>query len=474
MRRRTIIQTVLCTTIAGCASHPFEVLAQDLADLPDEQADIVVIGGGAAGLSAAVSAAQAANDRQRSLRIVLLEKNSSLGGDTSISGGYFNAVDPKRQMHYQIEDSVDLFKEQILEAAGPHCDPALVERLATEATDALEWLESLGMRFLPQIDEIFGSPYPRAHKPVLARGTGYIRALTQAAMRADIDIKCSAQALSLLTESGVIRGVAYKTNQGKRFCATSCVILASGGYGANRTLIKKFAPNLAELPVDTQPGSTGDMLIAAQKIGADLVNLSFIECTPGAGSEVPYPLRLDFIPARMIFVGDDGLRFVDETSSRADIATAIAAQQSHSVWAVADQGLVSDLDVSFQKNLYRGFYAGIALRANTTQDLAQQMGVPVQAFSTTLASNPAKQRIHQPPFWAVPVHLRIHSTLGGIRINDKAEVLNVRGSPFPYLWAAGAVTGGIHGRNRIGGNGINTAVVFGRIAGKQAANVALT
>lgn len=463
MRRRTLL-----SGLAAVGSLPALSWAQEEFGV-DLSADIVIVGGGAAGLSAAISAAETARKLNKRLKIVLFEKNADLGGDTLIAGGYFNAVDPKRQNKLHIQDSVELFESQILQNAGGAGSPELAHELAAGATEALYWLESYGVVFLPEVYTVFGSLYPRAHKPILPSGLGYIRALAQAAISMGVEIRTNCAAQEILTANGVLRGVTFTAGQGRRICSTHAVILASGGFGANSDMIARYAPSLMHLPIDTQPGSTGDMHQAAAAIGAQLVNMQYVECIPGAGNDVNFPVRLDYIPAKMILVTDNGRRFVDEDSGRYDVATAIVANgESQRVWAIADQSLVDALDATLQKNIYRGLYAAAAWREPTLMELAKRIGVDTAGLMQTMQQSPAKDRIRHAPFWAVPVHLRIHATLGGIQISEKAEVLNTQGHVIAGLWAAGAVTGGIHGRNRIGGNGINTAVVFGRIAGRNA------
>ncbi len=435
----------------------------------EASADIAVVGGGAAGLSAALSAAETARAAGQKLRIALYEKNAELGGDTLIAGGYFNAVDPVRQKAMGIDDSPELFEKQMLEASSGGCSPALVRQLAFGAADAVRWLESYGLTFLPKLFAIFGSPFPRAHLPALSSGRAYIRTLAQAAWAAGIRIEQSAPVRELLWTDGRIRGLAFDDG----VCRAASVILASGGFAANRAMLAEHAPALAGLPVDSQPGSTGDMHLAAQKIGAALLNMPFVECIPGAGSGVPYDVRLDYRPDRMILVDEDGLRFVEENASRFEIASAVVARSPRRIWALADQALVSDLDIRQQKNLYQGLYAGSAHREPTIDRLSARTGIRLEGLESTLGRSPARERIQRAPFWAVPVHLRVHATLGGIRISPRAEVLDREGRAMPGLWAAGDVTGGVHGRSRMGGNGINTAVVFGRIAGRMAAESAL-
>lgn len=465
MKRRAFLSAIGCT-LGGL---PLCGFAQRTETLAKESADLIVIGSGAAGLSAALSAAETARAAGKKLNIVLFEKNAELGGDTLIAGGYFNAVDPARQKPFGINDSTELFEKQMLDTAAEGSSAQLVRVLAVGATEAIQWLESYGMVFLPEVYSIFGSPFPRAHKPVLPSGRAYVQTLTQAALAEGVQIRQSCAVSELIYENNRIRGVVYRRDSMHWLCEADSVVIASGGFAGNRQMLTQYAPSLANLPVDTQPGSTGDLHLAAQRIGADLVNMSFLECIPGAGGDIGYHVRLDYMPNRMILVNESGQRFVDETSSRFEIASAIVAQTPKRVWAVADSALVAELDVNLQKNLYRGLYAAAAHRQPTLKSLSRSTGIRFDGLNDTMHQNPARQRIQIPPFWAVPVHLRVHATLGGIRISPEAQVLDTHGCVLPGLWAAGAATGGVHGRNRMGGNGINTAVVFGRIAGRNAA-----
>lgn len=454
------------------------VTRADAEALPTKIVDVVVIGGGAGGLCAALSAAEAGAGR-----VLLLEKNPRLGGDTLISGGYFNAVIPERQRRLGVIDSVEQFEVQMLETGRRRNDPDVVHVLASRAGESLLWLEAHGMRFLQEPHEIFGSGWRRCFKPVMSRGQGYLRALTAAAYSAEVDVRTSSPAEAFVCEdidekngsSGKKRSVVMigviASLEGKRtfIRARRGVVLASGGFAANRKMLESYAPAVAALPVDTQPGSTGEMTLAAGQIGAALVNMSAVECVPGSREGIDYPIRLDYVPGKMIMVSSDGRRFVDETSARNVIAAAILRYGDAPCWAIADSETVAALDGISQKNIYRGLYAGEAFREKTVLALARRIGVDPTNLATTFREQPASDRLRQPPFWAVQMHLRVHVTLGGVRIDSSARVLDTEGRPIERLWAAGACTGSVHGVSRIGGNGINTAVVFGRIAGAAAA-----
>ncbi len=423
-----------------------------------------MVGAGAAGLCAAVSAAE------QGASVLLLEKAGFLGGDTLISGGYFNAVDPARQAPLNVEDSVALFKEHILEAGDGLNDSAVAETLARESFPTLCWLEGLGLRFLPQVFEVYGSRWPRAHKPLQPRGTGYVQTLSEALISRGVKVMtdCRVTALILNEESGRIEGVQCRRD-GRLFeaAARRGVVLAAGGFGASRRLIQRWAPQMATLAVDSQPGAEGDMIEAAEAVGARICNMESVECVPGSPAQFHYPIRLDYRPDAMILVNSEGKRFVDELLGRRAIADAVLAEEAagRACWCVASQTAVERFDPVERKNLLRGLYAGAVWREATPEKLAAKLGLPTNSFVTEVRRLGARRKLENGPYWGVRLYLRIHTTLGGIATNEKAQVLDEQGEVMPGLWAAGETTGSVHGAERIGGNGLAAACTFGRIAG---------
>ena len=471
MRRRLLLAALPAAALCGRgaladpapepqfpAQMPRVVSAPETWDL---ETDVLVIGGGAAGLSAALAAAQ------KGARVLLAEKMPECGGDTLVAGGYFNAVLPE---DVQRGDSVELFERQMLKSAGGLADPGVVRVLARGAGDSFRWLEGVGVKFLPGPRLIFGSPFPRSRRGVESRGQGYVRALLTACLRKQVDVWTDTPAEALVLGGGRVRGAVLRRKGANALVrARRGVVIATGGYGANPGLLRAVAPGMEGLLTDSRPGATGEMMVAAAQAGAALVNLSQVECTPGAGSSGEKLVRLDLIPNRMIMVNESGRRFVDEEGLRSDLARAILAQAPSRVWSVADNDTVEGFDITIRKDLLRLSYAGTVLREKTPEALARRMEVDTGAFLQSIASMAAKRHLRTPPFWAVPVRLRVHVTLGGIRIDESARCLDAQGRPVPGLWAAGGATGNIHGANRLGGNGINTAVTFGRIAGASAA-----
>lgn len=460
MRRRDLMAAGVAWTV-GVAT----VRAQEFR--PVAAADVLVVGGGAAGLSAAVAAVE------KKASVLVLEKAGFLGGDTLISGGYFNAVDPRRQAPQGIRDSEDFFRDQILAAGDGRNTPEVAGVLAQESAVTLAWLERLGMKFLPQVFEVYGSRWPRAHKPVQPRGTGYVQTLSEALLTRGGRVMTDTPAEMILREAdtGRILGVrAVRNGHYVEMAARRGVVLAAGGFGANRSLIRRWAPETADLATDSQPQMTGDMISAAEAVGARIINMTCVECVPGSPPEFRYPIRLDYLPDAMIIVNGEGRRFVEETQGRRAIAEAVLKEQARGqvCWCIASQQAVDRFDPVSQKNLLRGFYAGVAWREKTADALVRRLGMP-WVLEKEIAAAGKERLMTKGPFWAVKLYLRIHTTLGGIATDAGARVLDKTGNVISGLWAAGETVGSVHGAERIGGNGLAAACTFGRLAGTAAA-----
>lgn len=442
--------------------------------------DVIVIGGGAAGLSAAVSAAEAGAE------VLLLEKQADVGGNTRISGGFFAAVDPERQRRQGIEDSVAKFFAQMMESGGPRTDPALARVLVEKAGEALGWLESYGMRFQDEVIEIYGAHWPRCHIPMMPAGEGYIYTLSSAAARLGVAVKTKARSLRL--ERAADRGcrVLVKEPDGVRsYTARRGVVIASGGFGANRGMIARYAPNLADLTTDNTPGSTGEMLLEAERLGAALVNMDSVQCLPGCPPGRTLRIVLHSDVSRFILVNSEGKRFIREDERRDVLRDAVLALPERHAYSIVDDEGFRSYNILMRRNAVIGVETGDAWRGDTPEDLARAMGLSPDALRRTIddynegvrrrrdafgkASAELLHEIRKPPFWACYAGMTIHYTMGGLSTNAEAEVLSKSGGPVPGLYAAGEATGGVHGVNRMGANGINDAVVFGRIAGRGAA-----
>lgn len=452
--------------------------------------DVVVVGGGGAGLAAAVSAAQ------HKASVCLVEKMSMLGGDTLRSTGYFSCVEPRRQRLSGVEDSFELHYRQTMQAGDNLADPKVVRRMVWEAPATVAWLEQFGVLFQDVVYEIYGSDYKRCLKPLLPRGTAYVRALSQAAAALGVKTMLESRLADIhFDEKENVIGISVLSAQGNvlRLRARRGVVLASGGFGANAEMIAEHAPILAGLPTDNSPGSTGDVLPLAKRYGLAVQGLGFIECVAGNPPGRKTHARL-FLPADFIFVNDNGERFVEEDSLRAELTQAILRQPNRRCFTVFDKQGVDRLDPISQKGLYQALVADEAFSADSLEDLARMMRVPANRLEAEierynkLSAGPRSKSIAQgqgadkcsrvgctpllqAPYWAYEVGLTVHYTPGGLVVDENGRVMRVDGRPVQGLWAAGEVTGSVHGANRLGGNGLTDALTFGRLIGEKIAKI---
>ncbi len=450
--------------------------------------DVIVVGGGGAGLAAAVSAAE------NKARVCLIEKLSVLGGDTLRSTGYFSCVEPRRQKLNGVVDSLDLHFQQTMTAGQNLGNPSVVRTMINEAPRTVSWLEECGVIFQDAVYEIYGADYRRCLKPLLPRGTAYVRALSERAMKLGVRILTATKLTDLHFDSdGRAFGISAVNDAGLvlRLGARRGIVLASGGFGSNAAMVAQYAPELAGLPTDNSPGSTGDVVALAQRYDIGLEGLSYVECVAGNPPGRKTHARL-FIPSDFILVNEEGRRFVEEDALRMDLTRAILQQPNRRCFTVFDNQGVSHLDPISQKGLYQALVADEALSAATISELAALMQVPIENFKkeierynrAALGQKPADSKssraiskcsrigcteLTEPPFWAYEVGLTVHYTPGGISINENAQVLAADGKVIEGLWAAGEVTGSVHGANRLGGNGLTDAFTFGRLAGATVA-----
>ena len=474
-RRRLLTAAAVSVAVPSLKAAPVGSLRDD------EAADLVIIGSGGAGLSAALAA------RERiSGPIVILEKLGVTGGNTRYSCGYFNAVDPLRQKPQGIEDSVEKHIEHTLLSGLGHSRPELVRTLCTNALDTLHWLEGYGVCYEDTCTQIYGGLFPRSHLPLLPNETdSYVDILINACRKGGIEIRVNAHVVELLqAKNGRVTGVVYMDREGRKYRlrARRAVILASGGYAANAELCGLHDPRLERLATTNSSGATGEMILEAQRRGAYLVGCDYIECIP---LHVHYA-RFAILVERCIFVDHQGRRFIREDDRRDTLRDKILAMPEQYGFVIVDnEGFLSN-PPSFQRQLQEGLRKQEVFSAQTLEEMAQLLRLPVKNFVETVrryntfvrnkfdpdfgrGAESLRYTLEKPPFWACRASMSRHHTMGGVSTDIKARVLDWDERPIPGLYAAGEVTGGLHGANRLGGNAICDAHVFGRIAGYEAA-----
>ncbi|WP_353095922.1 flavocytochrome c [Tissierella praeacuta] len=452
-----------------------------------KEVDVVVIGGGGAGLAAAVSA------HQNGASVIVLEKMPRVGGNTIISGASYNAVDPKRQKAQGIEDSIDKHFQQTYEGGDKLGNPELIRILVDNAYPAVEWLESLGMEFEDKVFTVLGGLWPRAHAPVKPLGTGFIETFMEYIDKnsSEMEVILNAQATELMMEDNKAVGVKAKSPKGELIIkAKNGVVVATGGFAANvemRDEYNKNWPSLTKLKSTNHPGATGDGLSMAKEAGANLIDMEQLQLLPmGDPNTGSLSGNIEQGVENRIFVNKDGNRFVDEGARRDVMTKALFEQQDTFMWVVLDSHSypTGDIRNHFNESIDELVADGRAFKADTLEYLAKQIGVnpenlvkSVESFNKSVESGKADEfdrtlyefKIDKAPFYAGGRVPTVHHTMGGIQINTKSEVLDANGNVIPGLYAAGEVTGGIHGTNRLGGNALADINVFGKIAGENAA-----
>ncbi len=468
MKRRDFIYSLIGTS-AICSSSTCNAFLNF-----HEEAGIIIVGAGGAGLAAAARASELYKGK-----IVVLEKQSKIGGNTLISGGYLGVVDPKRQGPLMIFDNEEKHFHDIYSKGEKQGDPDLIRTLVRHSPRMLEWIEAQGVQFQNTVIEIYGSHYPRCHVPSLPNGLGYINTLSEKAMENGTEIRKNCKVTTLIRDkNGRVSGVQYTDSSNKLFSlyAKKAVILTAGGFGANTKLVAMYDSRLANLTHNCGPGSTGEVLLAAEKIGCELIQMENIQCLPGVHPTGKIRVRFHNDVSRFILVNSEGNRFTDEGESRNLLKEAVLNQPGKMCFSVIDNDGFNSYDLLMRRDAIRGIESGDAFKGDTLEELAFKMKVPaknlkkaVQTYNETInkgINNP----IIKPPFWSARTSMSIHYTMGGLRINSKAQCLDRTGNVISGLFAAGECTGGIHGKNRIGGNGICDALTYGMIAAESAIN----
>ena len=421
-----------------------------------EETDLVVVDSGGAGLSAAIMAAQ------QGKKVIVLEKMPIIGGNTLRSEGGMNAARTIQQLEHGIMNDSAMRMSMDAQKGGHYLNnPELTLTLAENAKDAEAWLLSLGAPFCHRMGRGGGQTVARGHGPCdgSAVGQSVMKVLYGTATKIPtIEIRPLNQVTELLTKDGKISGVKVETKGKDKKDYTidaKAVVLATGGFGANAKLVSSLRPEYKGFATTNQPGALGEGLELAKGVGATFVDLREIQAHPTV-----VPVKGILISESMrarggYLVNNEGNRFVNELQPRDVVAAAVLAQPTGKAWLLIDDKLVKAMGVP-AKNL-KATMDQYHKAFETKKDDA--FGRPEMIAANNVW-----------PMYAVQVTPAIHHTMGGVRINKNAEVIGVTAKPIPGLYAAGEVTGGVHGGNRIGGNAVADIITFGRIAGANAAS----
>ena len=516
-------------TAAGLNPDDYKTAVEKDAAAEDStvDADVVVVGAGGAGMTAAITAAAEGKS------VVILESQSMVGGNSVRATGGMNAGKTVYQDEnefgesagvektlktaaekyadnetitalaktvseqwaaYQANptgyfDSVELMELDTMIGGKGINDPALVETLCANSADAIDWLDEHGIT-LHNVSSFGGASVKRIHRPVNAEGktvsvgSYMIPLLQENCEKAGVKMMLDTTATEILTDAnGAAVGVKATGASGETVTVNAkAVVLATGGFGANLDMVVKYKPELKGFMTTNAPGIQGQGIEMAQAIGAATVDMDQIQIHPTVEANTAALITEGLRGDGAILINEEGQRFIDEVGTRDVVSAAEIAQTGSYSWLVVDQAM-ADASSVIQGYIKKGY----TVTGSTYEELGKAMGVDAAAFAETMEkwngyveakNDPDFGRtsfanpLNAAPYYAVKVTAGVHHTMGGLKINANTEVLNEKGEVIPGLFAAGEVTGGVHGANRLGGNAVADFTVFGRIAGAAASDYA--
>lgn len=440
--------------------------------------DVVIIGSGGTGLSAAIQA------NELGMKVAVLEKEKELGGNTNRASSGMNAAETNVQLHHGVIDNVADFYHETYKDGGRLNDKDMLGYFVYHTAPAIDWLADHDIK-LDDITITGGMSKKRIHRPASMAPIGgfLVKSLLEVVAQEDIPVFNKTKVTKLRrTDDGRVNGVEVNADGIIKVINAKAVILATGGFGASKEYIKRFRPDLESYKTTNQPGATGDGLKLAENVGAELMQMNLVQVHPTVQQDNPhvYLIGEAVRGEGAIMVNGEGKRFVNELNTRKICANAITALPEHSAYLIFDQGIRDHVKaIEFYDKV------GLVVHGETIEDLAKQINVdPSNLKQTVTTWNQAVENhddaefgrttgmdrgITKPGFFAIHIAPAIHYTMGGIHITPKTQVLDGNGDIIKGLFAAGEVAGGLHGNNRVGGNSIAETIVFGRQAGQQVA-----
>ncbi|SHJ84863.1 fumarate reductase flavoprotein subunit [Geosporobacter subterraneus DSM 17957] len=457
-----LILVLITSMLAACtapASQPQPAQGNE-----DITADVLVIGGGGAGLVSAITAAE------NGVKVILVEKMPAVGGNTIISATGITASDTQLHKDSGISFTVEDHYKRTIETGKGLADEKLVRVLVENSSAAYDWLVSLGLSYKIQSpEEPFWIVPTEGHY-----GAELVKALqAEAGKHKNLEIKLNTKATELITEEGKVVGAKVEGQGGEYVINAKAVILATGGLNNAPEMIAEYNPNYKGVHTEmTTPGPTGDGIKMAAAVGAQLRHMDLFQMRPLSSNGNWYKeVVISEEGKGGILVNLDGDRFVDETMKTWDLASEILKQKEGTAYIIFDN------DVYETKEGKKTVEKGKGVKADTIEELAAQLGLdPAKLKATVDAYNAGQDpfnrkamgKVTTAPFYGIKTLPSSHYTMGGVAINENAQVLKEDGSVIEGLYAAGEVVGGLYGAGRVAGNNTLDDIVFGKIAAKHA------
>ena len=460
--------------LEGASTAVTTEAAKEAVKLEDRTTDVVIIGAGGAGLTAAIEATQ------NGANVIVVEKMPMVGGNTKYATGGLNAAETSVQKEKGIDDTVEIFIEDTMKGGGNLNNPELVKVLAENSAGTVEWLMGLGAD-LTDIGRMGGASKDRTHRPTGGAPVGQhiVDVLYAQSQELGIEILLESTVVEILGDSSQVSGVTVETADGNYNINAKAVIVASGGFGANNDLVAQFDPALKGYGTTNHPGATGDVIEFAKNIDVAYVDMEQIQTHPTVMPSNNYMITEAVRGNGAILVNREAKRFVNELDTRAVVSDALLAQENASGYLFFDQSVRESLSA------IEGYYKkGFLIEGATLEEIAGKLDIDAATLQITIdtyngyvadETDPEFSRqsmartLSVGPYYAVEVAPAVHHTMGGLMINTNGEVVNSSDAVIKGLYAAGEVTGGVHGNNRLGGNAMADITIFGRIAGKNAA-----
>ncbi|SCY96507.1 flavocytochrome c [Alkaliphilus peptidifermentans] len=465
-----VIMTVIAFT--GCNSNTSEEVDNKVVNLTT---DVVIIGSGGAGLAAAIEAKDGGKE------VIIVEKMPLVGGNTLRATGGLNAAETSVQKEQGIEDSIASHYEDTMKGGYEKNIQELVTVLTENAADAVEWLINLGAD-LNDVGRMAGASQNRSHRPTGGApvGSHIVKVLKDNAEARDIKILTETTATEILTEEGKITGIIVTDKNSNEFIIEAkAVIVATGGFGANTTMFADLDNSLSGFGTTNHPGATGDGITMAAAVGAGLVDMEEIQTHPTVVPSNGYMITEAVRGNGAILINSEGKRFVNELQTRDVVSEAILEQDGKTSFLLFDEGVRESLSA------IEGYVRqGLTKEGETIEELAEVLGIDSEILMATLETyngavtdgedkefgrDDMPRSLENSKYYVIEVGPAVHHTMGGLKINTLAQVLDENGQVISGLYAVGEVTGGIHGGNRLGGNALTDLIVFGRLAGQTAA-----